>query len=734
VPELEIGSVFAGHRIEGIAGKGGMGVVYRATHLALDHVVAMKVIAAGLAADEVFRERFRSESRIAVSIRHPNVVQIHHAGEEDGLIFVTMDLIDGTDMRKLLNKEGRLAPERAVDLVIQTAAALDAAHSKGLVHRDVKPGNILIEERAAGEHAYLTDFGLTKRVEATSGVTQTGAFVGTLDYVAPEQIKGGRTDARTDVYALGCVLFETLTGQPPFASQEDKVAKIYAHLQEEPPPLLARGRNLPEGLDAVVERALEKEPGKRFPSAGDLARAAEAALEYKPVDIAEHTVAVGAAAPDSDPAIAAGATQAAEPPPDVIEAAEEAQALEDSGVVDPDDPEALAVAEAASEGGETQATQIDKQAHREAKKAKDEAAKAAEKAGRGPRRLPTPAAILLGLVTIGAAVAIVAAMGSGGGDTKTSSTPTNQTTNEPPKPPPKAKIFGATAVPNEPVNLTVGEGFVWVPQRKGGAVTPIDQNNGKAGAEIAVGTTPEGIVTSPGAAWVANAGGGTVQKITVDPSGNSPGLPIKVGTDPRGLAYGKDQDTIFVANSGSDSISTIDATSGTIADPAFIQTDDEPHGILVDGNFLYVVNRLDASVQKFDIDNPTAPPVSTKLGAAGETGSLPKGIALEGGHLWVSVTNNHTVAELEPENLDLIKTLPAGQFQNDETRGIASGLGFVWVVEGNTGQLARIDPAKGRVDQTLDLKMAGCDGLTVAKAVWVACGGSSRVVRVTQGP
>ena len=158
-----------------------------------------------------------------------------------------MDLIEGTDLRRLLNKEGKLDPERAVDLVSQAAAALDAAHSKGLVHRDVKPGNILLEERPNGEHAYLTDFGLTKRIEATSGVTATGAFVGTLDYVAPEQIKGARVDARTDVYALGCVLYELLTGQPPFADQEEKVAKIYAHLQEDPPPLLARGRGLPRG-------------------------------------------------------------------------------------------------------------------------------------------------------------------------------------------------------------------------------------------------------------------------------------------------------------------------------------------------------------------------------------------------------------------------------------------------------------------------------------------------------
>ena len=155
--DLSEGAVFAGHRIEGVAGRGGMGTVYRATHLVLDHLVALKVISADLNADPSFRERFKSESRIAVSLRHPNVVPIHHAGEEDGLLFVTMDLIDGPDLRKLLIARGPLDPEAAVSILQQVAAALDVAHSRGLVHRDIKPGNVLIEEHAGGaDHAYLT--------------------------------------------------------------------------------------------------------------------------------------------------------------------------------------------------------------------------------------------------------------------------------------------------------------------------------------------------------------------------------------------------------------------------------------------------------------------------------------------------------------------------------------------------------------------------------------------------
>ena len=294
---LQPGSVFAGHRIEGLAGRGGMGVVYKATHLALDHVVALKVISPELASDERFRRRFGEESRIAVSIRHPNVVAIHHAGEEDGLLFVTMDLIDGTDLRGLLGAKGPMSPDHAAAVIAEVAAALDAAHARGLVHRDIKPGNILIEGEGVNERVYLTDFGLARMVEASTGVTATGAFVGTLDYVAPEQIRGERVDARADVYALGCVLFELLTGHPPFAARDDKVAKMYAHLQEEPPRVRLRRPELPGELDLVVARALAKEPEDRFPSAGDFARAVSAAVQGQPTVEAERSVAIGAAAP-----------------------------------------------------------------------------------------------------------------------------------------------------------------------------------------------------------------------------------------------------------------------------------------------------------------------------------------------------------------------------------------------------------------------------------------------------
>src|SRR5436190_14504635 len=190
-----------------------MGVVYRAIQIGLDRNVALKVITPQYASDEEFRERFKRESRLAASIEHPNVIPIYEAGESDGVLFLSMRYVDGTDLKSVLEREGTLEPRRAARIVAQVAEALDAAHAAGLVHRDIKPANILM---ASGDHVYLTDFGLTKRASSESALTKTGQMVGTVDYVAPEQVEGGRVDARTDVYSLGCVLYHLLTGRVPY--------------------------------------------------------------------------------------------------------------------------------------------------------------------------------------------------------------------------------------------------------------------------------------------------------------------------------------------------------------------------------------------------------------------------------------------------------------------------------------------------------------------------------------
>ena len=271
---VKIGTIFAGYRIEGVLGRGGMGVVYLAEQPELGRRVAIKVIAPALASDPDYLERFKRESRLAAAIEHPNAIPIYEAGVADeDMPYLVMRYVEGEDLSSLLRREGRLDRRRAAAIVDQIAGALDEAHARGLVHRDVKPANVIVESRRGTEHAYLTDFGLTREVDASGGPTATGRWVGTIDYASPEQIKGKPVDARCDVYALGCLLYTTLTGHLPFEREED-VAKLYAHVSEPPPAPSELADEVTDELDVVVERAMAKEPDDRYPSAGDLGRAA----------------------------------------------------------------------------------------------------------------------------------------------------------------------------------------------------------------------------------------------------------------------------------------------------------------------------------------------------------------------------------------------------------------------------------------------------------------------------
>ncbi|HET9248989.1 MAG TPA: BMP family ABC transporter substrate-binding protein [Actinomycetota bacterium] len=278
--DLRPGTEVASYRIVRILGRGGMSVVYLAEHDWLQRKVALKVLAPQLADDERFRERFVRESRLAASLDHPNVIPIYEAGAAGGDLFIAMRFVEGSDLRTLLHEEGALEPARAIGILRQVASALDAAHEQGLVHRDVKPANVLLARPRGSEpveHVYLSDFGLTKRSASDSAVTGTGQFVGTLDYAAPEQFKGETPDARTDVYALGCVLFECLTGRPPFRSGND-AGLMYAHLQEPPPLVTGERPDLPREIDRVVERAMAKSPEDRPRSARELVDDAARAL------------------------------------------------------------------------------------------------------------------------------------------------------------------------------------------------------------------------------------------------------------------------------------------------------------------------------------------------------------------------------------------------------------------------------------------------------------------------
>lgn len=270
--QLASGEQIAGYRIESFLARGGMAVVYRARHIRLDRRVALKLLAPELSENESFRRRFMRESELAASIDHPNIIPVFEASKIGDVLYIAMRYVDGPDLGELLEREGPLSLDRAIGLFQQAASALDEAHERGLVHRDVKPGNMLIAPgaRADGtDHVYLTDFGLTKRSDSLTGLTGTGQFIGTIDYIAPEQINGQPVDGRADVYALGCVLFRALTGVAPFERDSD-VAVMYAHLSSSPPTVTSLRPDLPNGVDGVLTKSMAKRPDDRYQSCCDL--------------------------------------------------------------------------------------------------------------------------------------------------------------------------------------------------------------------------------------------------------------------------------------------------------------------------------------------------------------------------------------------------------------------------------------------------------------------------------
>jgi serine/threonine protein kinase len=265
------GTELAGYQVHSLVGRGGMAYVYRAEDRRLGRLVALKVLAPELTSNENFRRRFLRESRLAASLDHPNIIPIYDAGEVDGLLFIVMRYVDGSDLKAILAGGKQLEVQRVVEIFPQIAAALDAAHSHGLVHRDVKPANVLISPPSAPhghDHVYLSDFGITKRAATMSGVTEPGVVIGTIDYLAPEQIAGNPVTAQTDIYALGCVVYQALTGSVPFV-RDDDAALLWAHLTEALPPISETRPDLPSTVQDVLAKAMAKDPDDRYESCGE---------------------------------------------------------------------------------------------------------------------------------------------------------------------------------------------------------------------------------------------------------------------------------------------------------------------------------------------------------------------------------------------------------------------------------------------------------------------------------
>jgi DNA-binding beta-propeller fold protein YncE/predicted Ser/Thr protein kinase len=604
VGEPSIGSTLAGYRIDALIARGGMGVVYRATQLALDRPVALKVIAHELAGDEKFRNRFLGESRLAARLEHPAVVPVYDAREEDGELIVAMRLVEGGDLRKLIDREGPLAPERAIRLLAQVAEALDAAHAAGIVHRDVKPHNVLVE----GERAYLSDFGLAKAY-AETGSGAGASIVGTVEYMAPEQWRGERVGPAADVYALGCVLYEALTGVVPYARKESDT---------EP--------ELPRGVEAVIERAVSKDPAERYATAGALIEAARERQGATPAatlvlsERPEKPTARLGGAPSGDVGLSrwrrlfaggfliwflSGFVVTAVL---TVIAIVELNAGESVSVSDPievaEPPLRLAVGP--STVWVTSATDgtlsgVDAEAQRVTSKRRLGEGVSGVTIGDGsvwvsnPRtgkvlRVDPEQGVVAQVPVGGSPGAIV----SGGGriwvaDEKGAGVTAIDAEN--------AEVIRRGLSPHAaPLRLAVGAGGLWVSSASTGAVRRIDLGTMAVGAPIPAGRGPAGVTVGHGLVWVANSRGGTVSR--VDPSLHTViGAPIPVGARPGGIDAGTE--AVWVASTAEATVSRLDITTGDrVGDPIRVPLD--PGAVAVGSKAVWVASNHDGSVTRIE--------------------------------------------------------------------------------------------------------------------------------------
>jgi YVTN family beta-propeller protein len=710
--EITIGSVLAGYRIEGLAGEGGMGRVYRATQIGLNRKVAVKLIAPELATEPDFRARFTRESRLTASIEHPNVIPVYEAGEADGRLFIAMRWVEGTDLRSVIITEGRLEPERAVAITEQVAAALDAAHMGGLVHRDVKPANVMLTTTHGQEHVYLTDFGLTKRAGSETGLTRTGAFVGTPDYMPPEQIKGERPDARTDVYALGCLLFHALTGRAPY-DRDTEVAKMYAQLHDPPPSTTEAAPGTPPGLDAVIARALAKDADERYPSAGDLGRAARAALTGRDPSQPERSLATGLAAPGATELSPAAKAEAAEAEADAAARMTAAPPAPSETAVTPAPPPAPPSAQPPASPPPV----------------------ATPPAGapepRAPRRsgvfpILLTAALIVGVTVTLAAAGVFDSGGDGGGGGQSFSDQADgngndngggqQTQSAAPK-------VLARAIPagDGPDGIAVDGNRVWVSNSRGNSLVRIDTDTDEPlGEPIPVGTNPDEVEARDGVVWVANTDDATVTRLEESDPGAS--KEFAVGQGPEGLSLGKS--SLWVANGDSDSVTRIDLISGTPQPP--IQVGKKPIGILAGKNFVWVTNSFGNSVTRLD------PETGAEVGVTEGVGKNIRAVFEAFGFIWVSsAIESGTVQRLDPSSG--AKVGPPIQVGNKPKEMAAAG-GYLWVVNETDGTVARIDPTTFKVVGA-PIKVGKTPvGLAYgAGSLWVSNNASNTVTRIDPG-
>ncbi len=607
-----IGSTLAGYRLDALIARGGMGVVYRATHLALERPVALKVIAPNLAADAGFRARFLRESRLAARLDHPNVVPVFDAREEDDELIVAMRLITGGDLKRRIATDGPLPPAEAVALLGQVAEALDAAHAAGIVHRDVKPHNILLE----GERAFLTDFGLAKAL-GESGVLRGASVVGTAEYMSPEQWRGRDVGPPADVYSLGCVLYEALTGVVPYARHEGDA---------EP--------EIPAGLDEVIERAVAADPEERYPSAGALIDAARERQGAAPAAtrVLTDTAPTGRAG-DSPPIWAAksrhvGLTRwrwrrliaggflvwfAALAAVAVVGAVIAAVLLggDDVSVSAPievgEGALRIAVGEDAiwvTSGADGTLTRID----------------------------PEAVAVAGAPVRLDLGIAGVAV---GDGSVWVSSPRRGQVLEVDPD---SGRVVARVPVGGRPGAIVAGGGRIWVADERGAGITAINPRGaGVFKRGIAPRATPLRLAAGAGALWASSASTGSIRRVDFGTATSE--APIVVGRGPAGVTVGGG--LVWVANSRANAVTRVDpVTRSLFGEP--VEVGERPGGIDAGTEVVWVANSADGTVTRIEIES------GETVGDPVRVGPRPGAVAVGGEAVWVANNGDGTVTRIEP--------------------------------------------------------------------------------------
>jgi YVTN family beta-propeller protein len=597
-----LGTELTGYRIETLLGRGGMSVVYRAFDPRLKRNVALKLLSPELAQDERFRERFVRESELAASLEHPNVVPIHDVGEAEGQLFIVMRVVEGKDLKALLHDEEALEPKRALALCSQVADALDAAHARGLVHRDVKPSNVLLDER---EHVYLADFGLSRRIADREAFASGARSLGTIDYVAPEQIRGKELDGRADTYSLGCLLHECLTGEPPFRRPSD-AAVLFAHLEEEPPA--------PPGLEEVMPKALAKEPEDRYQSCRELVEAARVALGIAeparsrwlrlPVVVSLAGLVLIAAALAAFFAVRGDGTSAPPPSGGSLVRIDPHRNKAAATIPVGKDPSAVAVG-----GGSVWVANFG-----------DGTVSRVDPATNSIRQTIAAHGSPTGLAVAGSAV-----FAANGADGSVVVIDAGSGTI--------SRTVALGGFPTYPATVDVGDGAVWIANSNDASVLRLDAVSGERVARIPLVNLPDevhsgavftSIAAGEGAVWVA---AGQLRRTVsrLDPATNRLIATIKLHDAPQGVAVGAG--AVWVTNQLGDSVSRIDPRTNRVVET--IPVGRGPVGIAVGLGAVWVANSLDGTVSRID-------PGSNEVVDTTKIGGAPESVTVGPGAVWVT--------------------------------------------------------------------------------------------------